>query len=789
MSSATSTSNIEVSKVLMRDIKQSTMLKFGNVTQISKRQRVHDGGAPLCIDAMDDELEEGEEPDSSSKKGERRALWQDDWLQSFKWLVYDNERVRLFCSFCLDYPHSKSAYAKQGSRNFKTSNLKSHARTQCHRDARNAKLFGKTALKEGLKKMNTTQEDALLNLFKAAFFIGKNSLPFALYPSLLSLMKETGVKCMTSLYNDDKACTEIIQCLAKSIMDETLAKVRESPWFGVMVDESTDIAIHHHMVVYISYLEKGCVPCTSFYGMIRTHDSSAQGIYATLMLEMEKANLDITKLTAFGSDGCSTMVSDLSKRFQKDYVDVTTIHGIVQSTILCIKDDYLEERNVDLNASQKGVGDFPIMPEYGSENGFLHALRSSLRGDMFFGQKIMRDVEGGDLMRALQFQFAYAQKLCESLEKRFVDNSILRCLKIMVPAQHPIHEKALKDFGMSECAEIVCFYGEEKNVDGKIYAPLIDGNSFKDEFRKFKRQVAIDFAKMGLCHVTSLLASNDSLKDMYPNVLKVAQIALVQCCSTAVCERGFSSRTKIKNKWRNRLEIESLDALLVISIEGDEGMDFSNAMDIWKKLARRHLFAANGSTTIDDKQESSGAASSIRRNILVGVVATGAALAVFSNSSMAAIGPGGDGNRRTAEKADELLKAADKLNIEDAPKRFGPGRPGPVQDPTKISQIAGSGSGAVAKEGAAAAEEGEKLGDAARSAIGQAQSKPSQLGAAARDAVGQADTKKFSDDLGNAEGGVFKPFQQGFKNLRDTAERTGSEARSTVADVVSKNKP
>ncbi|MCO5566942.1 hypothetical protein L7F22_020625 [Adiantum nelumboides] len=152
---------------------------------------------------------------------------------------------------------------------------------------------------------------------------------------------------------------------------------------------------------------------------------------------------------------------------------------------------------------------------------------------------------------------------------------------------------------MSECAEIVCFYGEEKNVDGKRYAPLIDGNSFKDEFRKFKRQAAIDFAKMGLCHVTSLLASNDSLKDMYPNVLKVAQIALVQCCSTAVCERGFSSRTKIKNKWRNRLEIESLDALLVISIEGDEGMDFSYAMDIWKKLVRRHLFAANGSTTID----------------------------------------------------------------------------------------------------------------------------------------------------------------------------------------------
>ncbi|KAI5081842.1 hypothetical protein GOP47_0001585 [Adiantum capillus-veneris] len=72
-------------------------------------------------------------------------------------------------------------------------------------------------------------------------------------------------------------------------------------------------------------------------------------------------------------------ISDLSRRFQKDYVDVTAIHGIVQSTILCIRDEYLEERNVDLNASQRGVGDYPIMPDYGSKNGFLHALSSSLR--------------------------------------------------------------------------------------------------------------------------------------------------------------------------------------------------------------------------------------------------------------------------------------------------------------------------------------------------------------------------------------------------------------------------
>ncbi|MCO5579798.1 hypothetical protein L7F22_033660 [Adiantum nelumboides] len=104
-------------------------------------------------------------------------------------------------------------------------------------------------------------------------------------------------------------------------------------------------------------------------------------------------------------------VTDLSLRFQKDYVNVTTIHGIVTSTILCIKDEYLDERAIDLNAAQRGIDGYPIMPDYDAKNGYVHALRTSLKKDMFFGQKIIRDVEGVDLHKVLDFQFKYAKKL------------------------------------------------------------------------------------------------------------------------------------------------------------------------------------------------------------------------------------------------------------------------------------------------------------------------------------------------------------------------------------------
>ena len=64
---------------------------------------------------------------------------------------------------------------------------------------------------------------------------------------------------------------------------------------------------------------------------------------------------------------------------------------------------------------------------------------------------------------------------------------------------------------------------------------------------------------------------------------------MVQCCSSAICECGFSARTKIKTKWRNRMEIESLDNLLRIAIEIWDQMDFSKAMELWKSKANRHL--------------------------------------------------------------------------------------------------------------------------------------------------------------------------------------------------------
>ncbi len=76
---------------------------------------------------------------------------------------------------------------------------------------------------------------------------------------------------------------------------------------------------------------------------------------------------------------------------------------------------------------------------------------------------------------------------------------------------------------------------------------------------------------------------------------------------------------------------------------------------------------------------------SARREVLAGLLAVGAALAASTTTreAYAFSGPGGDGAKETADKAADLLKAGDDLNVNEAPSRVGPGR---IEDAAKSAK-------------------------------------------------------------------------------------------------------
>lgn len=55
------------------------------------------------------------------------------------------------------------------------------------------------------------------------------------------------------LHYDEKNCAKILVCISNVIHKEVLDRVRNSQYFGIMVDESVHIFVIGHLVVFSTF--------------------------------------------------------------------------------------------------------------------------------------------------------------------------------------------------------------------------------------------------------------------------------------------------------------------------------------------------------------------------------------------------------------------------------------------------------------------------------------------------------------------------------------------------------
>ena len=71
----------------------------------------------------------------------------------------------------------------------------------------------------------------------------------------------------------------------------------------------------------------------------------------------------------------------------------------------------------------------------------------------------------------------------------------------------------------------------------------------------------------------------------FPNLIKLAQLALTSAVHTAGCERGFSAQNAILTKGRNRLLVENQHKLMRVKMTAD--IDYEQVIQIWRQKNRR----------------------------------------------------------------------------------------------------------------------------------------------------------------------------------------------------------
>ena len=61
-------------------------------------------------------------------------------------------------------------------------------------------------------------------------------------------------------------CVDLIACMS-NVIKKIICRVRNSTFYSIMIDESTDISVTDYLVVFATIIEEG-VPMTVFLGLL-----------------------------------------------------------------------------------------------------------------------------------------------------------------------------------------------------------------------------------------------------------------------------------------------------------------------------------------------------------------------------------------------------------------------------------------------------------------------------------------------------------------------------------------
>jgi hypothetical protein len=119
---------------------------------------------------------------------------------------------------------------------------------------------------------------------------------------------------------------EMLKALAAAARDVDMDAVRASPYIGLILDESTDIANKPQIVFYYRYVFKGRAK-TVFAGFQELPRGNAETVLEASLYRLRKDRIPVENVVSIGSDGCSTMmgrVGGVGARFS--FIVPTLIH-------------------------------------------------------------------------------------------------------------------------------------------------------------------------------------------------------------------------------------------------------------------------------------------------------------------------------------------------------------------------------------------------------------------------------------------------------------------------------
>ena len=255
---------------------------------------------------------------SSTKSNPKGYRFQMDWLKKWPWLKKIETGMQ--CKLCMKHKKQNALTTSSGSTNYRTTTLERHMESADHFRSVQAETLQKDFVQASAaadEKNRSGADEAVLAALRTVHFMATEDIPIAKYTRLMEFQKLQKAGAIDQLsvggnatYLSRSAGMEFQEAVAAEIHGRVIGNIRDASMFSVLIDETTDISVTKHMVVYARVVDQNFSPRTYFLRNVTVDSpkSDAATLFGLLTETLQQEDLDITKAHGFGSDGAAVMV-------------------------------------------------------------------------------------------------------------------------------------------------------------------------------------------------------------------------------------------------------------------------------------------------------------------------------------------------------------------------------------------------------------------------------------------------------------------------------------------------
>ncbi|CAH1242606.1 ZNF862 [Branchiostoma lanceolatum] len=140
-------------------------------------------------------------------------------------------------------------------------------------------------------------------------------------------------------YMSSTVVDDFLTVLGTQLEEDQLVTIRDSPFLGLMCDETVDISTTNELVLYCRCIDGDGMFQAQFMKVVALRDGKANTIKAALSQYLEDNNLSIQKVAGFGSDGAACMIgnrSGVATQLKQENDKIVSIHCVAHRCALAV---------------------------------------------------------------------------------------------------------------------------------------------------------------------------------------------------------------------------------------------------------------------------------------------------------------------------------------------------------------------------------------------------------------------------------------------------------------------